>query len=260
MAEHMNYTQLFRGTALVAAYPGHSYQEIFKLQDTTAEPTINEITISDPTRIGLPTYDSVSTVSEIVINGEAVDFSPQAAAVVMYGSVANTPSGDKVDEEHDASIDRVIVLDSIPLDVTKVSDADDIEYFRNTDYSMTHAGIRVLPGGDLAAKIEALIAGPGALKSLPLKISYSYPSVDIIKPFIEGQKYYRVVFGQINEAGNNERRRIRCFYCKISLNGGIPLNQGTDFGTIPVKISLLADPNIDDAGEASMWEWMVERK
>ncbi len=260
MAEHMKYTQLFRGPTLVAVYPGHSYQELFKLQDTTAEPAINEITLPDPTRIGLPTYDSVSTVSEIIISGEAVDFSPQAAAVVMYGSVANTPSGTETDEEHNASIDRVIVLNRIPLEVTEVIDDDAVEYVRNTDYSVTHAGIRVLPGGALATKIEALTPVPGTLKSLPLKISYSYPSVDIIKPFIEGQKYYRVVFGQINEAGNNERRRIRCFYCRISLNGGMPLNQGTDFGTIPVKISLLSDPNIDDAGEASMWDWMVERK
>lgn len=259
--QHMKYTQLFRGPALVAVYPGHSYQELFKLQDTVAEPTINEITIGDPTRIGLPVFDSVSTVSAIEINGEAVDFSPQAAAVVMYGSVENTPSGTSTDEAHAAAIDRVIVLDHIPLEVTSVTDDEAVEYERNVDFSVTHAGIRVLPGGALATKIAAVSPVPvGSLKSVPIKITYSYPSVDIIKPFIEGQKYYRVVFGQINEAGNNERRRIRCFYCKISLNGGMPLNQGTDFGTIPIKITLLADPNIDDAGEASMWDWMVERK
>ncbi|MCY1287920.1 hypothetical protein D9M70_369360 [compost metagenome] len=82
----------------------------------------------------------------------------------------------------------------------------------------------------------------------------------MIKPFTTGQKYYRVMTGQTNEGGMGEKRRIQCFYCKISLNGGIPINQGAEFGTIPVQIKLLADPNITDEDEAAMWQWEVENK
>lgn len=259
MAEIMKYTQLFRGPCLVAEHPGHNYEELFKLQDVTAEPTTNEITIADPTRIGLPPLDTVQTVSQIDISGEAVDFSPRAAAVLMYGSVEETPSGTKTDER-DAYIGRDIILSEFPLDVDKVTDDDAVEYERNVDYAVTHVGLRILPGGALAAKIAAQTVSAGELKKLPIEIKYTYPAADVIKPFIEGQKHFRVLFGQINEGGNNERRRIRCFYCKISLNGGLPINQGTDFGTVPVKITLMADPNIVDAAEASMWDWKVERK
>lgn len=259
MAEIMKYTQLFRGPCLVAEHPGHNYEELFKLQDVTAEPTTNEITIADPTRIGLPPLDTVQTVSQIDISGEAVDFSPRAAAVLMYGSVEQTPSGTKTDE-HDAYIGRDIILSEFPLEVDEVTDEDAVEYERNVDYAVTHVGLRILPGGALATKIAAQAADPGELKKLPIEVKYTYPAADVIKPFIEGQKHYRVLFGQINEGGNNERRRIRCFYCKISLNGGLPINQGTDFGTVPVKITLMADPNIVDAAEASMWDWKVERK
>ena len=259
MAEIMKYTQLFRGPCLVAEHPGHNYEELFKLQDVTAEPTTNEITIADPTRIGLPPLDTVQTVSQIDISGEAVDFSPRAAAVLMYGSVAETPSGTTT-EEHDAYIGRDIILSEFPLDVDKVTDDDAVEYERNVDYAVTHVGLRILPGGALAAKIAGQSAVPGEVKKLAITVEYTYPAADVIKPFIEGQKHFRVLFGQINEGGNNERRRIRCFYCKISLNGGLPINQGTDFGTVPVKITLMSDPNIVDAAEASMWDWKIERK
>lgn len=256
MSGLMTYTQLFRGPVGVALWPGWNFEEVFKLQNISAEPTVNEISIPDPTRLGLPPLDSVTSVSEIVISGEAVAFSPAAAAIAMYGSVTSVPAGAVVEEEHQAYIDRTIMLANIPLEVTAVT-ADGVSepYQRNVDYAVVPAGIRVLIGGRLAEDIAA-----ESEQMLPIKISYSYPTVDVIKPFITGQKYYRVLLGQVNEGGSNEKRRIQCFYCKISLNGGIPLNQGTEFGVIPVQIRLIADPNIVDEGEAAMWQWEVERK
>lgn len=252
----MLHTQLFRGPVGVALWPGWNFEEVFKLQNVTAEPTTTEITIPDPTRIGLPPLDSLISTSEIVLNGEAVSFSPRAAAIAMYGSVENVPAGTKVAEEHDAYVDHTIMLEHIPLEVTSVT-ADGVSepYQRNIDFAVTAGGIRVLPGGRLATDI----AGESE-KKLPIKVSYSYPAVDVIKPFITGQKYYRVLLSQINEGGNNEKRRIQCFYCRIALNGGIPLNQGAEFGSIPVQIRLLADPNITDIGESAMWQWEVENK
>lgn len=252
----MLYTQLFRGPVLLAPYPSRNFEEVFKLENVSAEPTTNEIIVRDPARIGLPPLDSVTSTSEITITGDAVAFSPAAAAVAMYGSVERVPSGSVSDEEHDAYIDRTIMLANIPLEVTSVKSSDGTTtYTRNVDYAVTPAGIRILRGGALATEIAA----ETSLK-LPIKVSYSYPTVDVIKPFTTGQKYWRVLLGQQNEGGNNEKRRIQCFYCKISLNGGIPLNQGTEFGTVPVQIKLLADPAIFDIGEAAMWQWEVENK
>lgn len=252
----MLHTQLFRGPVGVALYPNWNFEEVFKLQNVTAEPTTTEITIADPTRIGLPPLDSLTSTSEIILNGEAVSFSPAAAAIAMYGTVSQVPAGSVVEEEHPAYVDRTIMLAHVPLEVTDVT-ADGVSepYQRNIDYAVTPAGIRVLVGGNLAADIAAT-----SDQMLPIKISYSYPAVDVVKPFVEGQKYYRVLLSQVNEAGNNEKRRIQCFYCRIALNGGIPLNQGAEFGVIPVQIRLLADPNIVDVGEASMWQWEIERK
>lgn len=252
----MLHTQLFRGPINIAAWPTWNFEEVFKLENVSAEPTTNEITVADPTRIGLPPLDSVTSTSEITITGDAVAFSPAAAALAMYGSVERVPSGSVSDEAHDAYIDRTIMLANIPLEVTSVTSSDGLTaYTRNVDYAVTPAGIRILRGGVLAGEIAA----ETSLK-LPIKVSYSYPTVDVIKPFTTGQKHWRVLFGQQNEGGNNEKRRIKAYYCKISLNGGIPLNQGTEFGTVPVQIKILPDPNIFDIGEASMWEWEVEVK
>lgn len=250
----MLHTQLFRGPIGVAPYPSWNFEEVFKLQNVTAEPTTNEIVQVDPTRIGLPPLDSVTSTSEIILTGEAVAFSPAAAAIAMYGSVERVPSGAVVEEEHNAYIDRTIMLAHIPLEVTEVVSDDGLTtYVRNVDYAVTAAGIRILLGGNLAIAIAAETS-----LLLPIKISYTYPTVDVIKPFTTGQKFFRVMTGQINEGGNNEKRRIQCFYCKISLNGGIPLNQGAEFGNIPIQIKLLADPAILDIDQAAMWQWEVQ--
>lgn len=43
-------TQLFRGPCGVAPYPSYVFEELFKLQNVTAEPESTEITIPDPRR------------------------------------------------------------------------------------------------------------------------------------------------------------------------------------------------------------------
>lgn len=255
----MQYTQLFRGPVEIAPWPSRVFEEVFKLQNMTAEPTTTEIVIPDPSRIGLPPLDSVTSTSEIILTGEAVSFSPQACAIAMYGSVTRVPGGTVDAETVDGYIDRTIMLKYIPLAVASVTSEDGtVTYTRNIDYAVTASGLRILPGGPLATAIAAIEPVAGELKHLPLKVAYTYMDFDVIKPFTTGQKFWRVLVGQVNEGGNGERRRIECFYCKITLNGGIPLNQGAEFGVIPIQIKLLADPNILDADEAAMWQWEVQ--
>lgn len=253
-------TQLFRGPCGVAPYPSYVFEELFKLQNTTAEPESAEITIQDPTRLGLPELDGVTSVTAINITGDAVSFSPAAAAVALYGSVERVPSGTVSEEVQDAYVDRTIRLAHIPLVVSEVTGAGGTPtYVRGVDYAVTPGGIRPLPGSSLATAINATSAPVGGgLKRLPVEISYTYPTVDVISPFTTGRKFYRVMFEQINEGGDGEKRRITCYYARISLNGGMPLNQGAEFGVIPVSIRLLADPNIFDAGVAAIFKMEVQ--
>lgn len=248
------YTQLFRGTTSLAAYPGHAYQEVFKLQGTEAEPETAEITIPDPTRVGLPELDGVTSTSGITITGEAVSMSPAALAILAYGSVERVPSGDVVDEEHDAYVDGIIALSHMPLAITEVTDdAGAVTYEKGVDYAQTPGGLRVLLGGALAAAIDASAAVPGGRKRLPIKVTFSYPAVDLVKLYNTGRKFWRVMFEQINEGGANEKRVVKCRYARISLNGGLPLNQGAEFGVVPVSIKLLPDPVIIESDESAIW-------
>ena len=248
------YTQLFRGHVSVGAYPSWGLEEIFNRQNVNAEPESSEISIPNPTRIGLPELDGVTSTSAINITGEAVDFSPRAAGIALYGSVERVPSGSEEDEPHDAYVGGDIVLQHLPLAVTAVTSDDGVTvYTRGTDYAVLPGGIRVLPGGALAADINAETAGVDGRKKLPILVSYSYPTVDLIKPFTQGRKFYRVMFAQVNEGGANEKRRIKCFYARISLNGGMPITQGAEFGSIPVSIRLLPDPNVYEPGDAAFF-------
>ncbi|YCH24104.1 DUF4815 domain-containing protein [Pseudomonas sp. D1-3] len=236
------------------------FENLFKLQNVTAEPEQTEITIQDPEKLGLPELDGVTQTTAINITGEAVNFSPAAAAVILYGSVERVPSGTVEEETHDAYVDRTIRLANIPLVVSSVTPAGGgTPYVRGLDYSVTPGGIRVLLGGALATAINASAApSDGGLKRLPIEVNYTYPTVDVIKPFTTGRKFYRVMFEQINEAGDGEKRRITCYYARISLNGGMPISQGAEFGVIPVSIRLLSDPNIFEPGEASIYMMEVQ--
>lgn len=248
------YTQLFRGPTSICAYPGWNFEQIFRLQNIQGEPDTSEITVQDPTRVGLPELDGVTAWKAVNLTGEAVDFSPAAAAVCLYGSIERTPSGTATGEACVAYVGKTIRLRHIPLTVAQVtSDDGDTVYIKNKDYAVTPGGIKILVGGDLASAIAAVTAGPGVEKSLPILVDYDYPTVDLIKPFTAGRKYYRVMCEQINEGGGNERRRVIGYYARISLNGGMPLLSGDEFATIPVQIRLLPDPEIIEVGEASMW-------
>lgn len=255
-------TQLFRGVCAVASYPSWNLKELFKLAESSIEPDTTEINIANPARAGLPDLDAVVSTSALNITGDAVDFSPEAAAVILYGSTENTPSGTVTDEAQRAYINRIIKLDNMPLTITSVtSDPAGTTYTSGVDYSITPIGLKILPNGALADDITSsgTIETGDTLPSLPILITYAYPEVDLIKPFTTGQKFYRVAFGQTNEGGNQEKRRTLCFYCKITLNGGLPLNSGTEFGTVPVQIKLMPDPDITDEGEAAMYTQEVQR-
>lgn len=248
------YTQLFRGTTSLAKYPGHAYQEVFKLQNVEAEPEVTEITIPDPTRMGLPELDGVTSTSAINISGESVNLSPAALAILAYGSVDRVPAGTVTDEAQQAYVDGIIALAHMPLAITEVTDdAGATTYVSGIDYVQTPGGLRVLPGGDLAEDIAATTAGAGERKRLPVKVTYSYPEVDLVKLYTTGRQFFRVMFEQVNEGGLNEKRVVKCRYARISINGALPLNQGAEFGVIPVSIKLLPDPAIIEAGEAAIW-------
>ena len=251
----MLHTQLFRGPTKVAAYPTRVFEELFKLQNVTVEPETTEITIQDPTRIGLPELDGVTSTTALNCTGEAVNFTPAAAAVILYGSTERVPSGTVSAEEHDAYVDRTIMLANLPLVISSVTgEGGTPVYERGIDYAVTPGGIHVLLGGQLADDINAEAApSDGGLKRLPIEVNYTYPTVDVISPFVTGRKFYRVLWEQVNEAGDGEKRRTLAYYVRISLNGGLPLNQGAEFGVIPVSIKLLPDPAIIEAGEAAIW-------
>lgn len=256
----MLHTQLFRGPTKVAPYPSRAFESLFKLQGVTIEPETTEITIQDPERIGLPELDGVTSTTALNCTGEAVNFSPAAAAVILYGSTERVPSGTVDGEEHDAHVDRTIKLAHMPLVVSAVTGVGGTPiYERGVDYAVTPGGIHVLLGGQLAADINASSAPVGGgLKSLPIKVDYTYPTVDVVNPFVSGRKFYRVLFEQVNEAGDGEKRVTEAYYVRISLNGGLPLNQGAEFGVIPVQLRMLPDPNIFDAGEASIFKMEVQ--
>ncbi len=256
----MLHTQLFRGPTKVAAYPTRVFEELFKLQNVTVEPETTEITIQDPTRIGLPELDGVTSTTALNCTGEAVNFTPAAAAVILYGSTERVPSGSVDAEEHDAYVDRTIMLANLPLVISSVTgEGGTPVYERGIDYAVTPGGIHVLLGGRLADDINAKAApSDGGLKRLPIEVNYTYPTVDVISPFVTGRKFYRVLWEQVNEAGDGEKRRTLAYYVRISLNGGLPLNQGAEFGVIPVQLRMLPDPNIIDVGEAAIFKMEVQ--
>lgn len=256
-------TQLFRGQTALAEYPGRAYQSLFKLDAVTCTPASSRISIADPESIGLSELDAVELVSSITVKGNAVNFSPEAAAALLYGGIERVPAGTFEDEPHDAYIDGIIKTAGIPLTITALTSADGLTtYTPGIDYKVLAGGVRILDGGPLATAINATVLGAGQTrKSLPVLISGTTPTVDIIKPFTQSAgKRWRMLVGTRNVAGNRERRRVEAFYATIKLGGDLQLTQQGEFGTVPVEITLSADPALDEMdGEAAIWQFEVER-
>lgn len=219
----------------------------------------NEIVIKDPRTITDSELDGVSRPSGGTVQGELLEFPPETLVALLNANRTEVPTGTATDEAHAAMVGRTSMTFRLPLAITSVKSADDVTtYVAGTDYVKTPGGVQWLDGGDLAADIAAAVADADGNKSVPVKVTYTYPTINLIQAFKRGRQYYEVFVETMNEAGQLNGRRVTFRRARMALGGDLPLINRDEFAVIPVTFTLSEDPNYFGSDESGLMVWEEE--
>jgi len=254
------YTQLNYGQVYIR--PKGSTLPPFPLgpmDNVSMTPELNEITRADPRTLSNSELDGVSRPSGGTLTGELLELPPETITALLAGTRTEVATGTKTDEVHSAMTGRTSMTVRLPLAVTSVKSSDDLTtYVAGTDYVKTAGGVRWLAGGQLATDIAAATPDADGHKSVPVKITYTFPKVGLIEAFKKGRQFFEVYVNTVNEAGQLNGRRVTFWRARMGLSGELPLINRDDFASIGVTFTLSEDPDRFGLDESALMTWEEE--
>ncbi|MBU1282879.1 MAG: hypothetical protein KJ989_15260 [Gammaproteobacteria bacterium] len=216
-------------------------------------PELEEITIKDPRTLSNSELDGVSRPAGGTVTGDLLELPPETMTELLAATRTEVPTGTITDEDHSAVIGRTSMTVRLPLAVTEITNvAGDVTYLPNVDYVKMPGGIRWVDGGALATDIAGETADADGIKSLPVKVTYTFPKVGLIQAFTRGRQFYEVFVSTVNEAGQLTGRRVTFHRARLALSGELPLINRDDFAQIGVTLALSEDPDRFGLGESAM--------
>ena len=198
--------------------------------------TENTIRISDYTKPGGGTYNSVSRIESSTLNTSMREYSADNLARALYGSTSQAAGATATAEPHTAYIGSFIPTQYPAETITTVTDDEvaPVELILGTDYDVTPGGILILEGGSVADGDIVLI-------------TYDYNAVDVVQALTAGAEEWEVYFAGLNEAKSNDEVTVHFYRVKFGPTAGLDLI-GEDYGTIDLTGEILPDTSITAAG------------
>jgi len=182
----------------------------------------------DYTQMGGGTRNSLSRISEIKINFDLTDISPENLALALSGTVDDVAAGVVTSEQVTAVVGAVSPLAYIGATSVVVKDETETETFvAGTDYEVTGAGIVALEGGMIQTGDK-------------LVVSYSYGAQKAVEALTDAAREYRIVFDGLNEAQSGSPRVVEFYRIKFSPTSGLGYI-GDDFDTLSLSATVLRD-------------------
>lgn len=219
----------------------------------------NEIVVNDPRTITDSELDGVSRPSGGTVQGELLELPPETLVALLNANRTVVPTGTVTDEVHSAMVGRTSMTVRLPLSVTSVKSADGLTtYVAGADYVKTPGGIKWLGDGDLGDDVAAATADADGNKSVPVKVTYTYPTINLVQAFKRGRQYYEVFVETMNEAGQLNGRRVTFRRARMALSGDLPLINRDEFAVIPVTFTLSEDPDYFGSAESGLMVWEEE--
>lgn len=207
-------------------------------------PELQEITVADPRSLSNTELDGVSRPAGGTVTGDLLELPPETMTELLAAKRIVIPTGTKTDEDHRAVVGRTSMTQRLPLAVTEITNvAGDVTYLPNVDYVKMPGGIRWLSGGVLATEIAAATADASGIKSVPVKITYTYPQVNLVEAFTRGRQFYELFVSTVNEAGQLTGRRATFHRVRMALSGELPLINREDFAQVGVTFTISEDPD-----------------
>lgn len=216
-------------------------------------PELEELSVKDPRTISNSELDGVSRAAGGKLDGELLELPPETMAALLAAQRTVVPTGTHTDEPHSAMIGRTSMTTRLPLAVTSVKSDDGTKtYEAGKDYVKTPGGIRWLAAGELATDIAAATADADGNKSVPVKVVYTSPKINLVQAYTKGRQFWEVFIETMNEAGQLNGRRVTFRRARMALSGELPLINREDFAAIGVSFTLSEDPDFFGAGQSAM--------
>lgn len=216
-------------------------------------PELEELTIKDPRTLSNTELDGVSRPSGGTVTGDLLELPPETMTELLAGTRTVIPTGTNTDEAHSAVLGRTSMTIRLPLAITEITNvAGDVTYLPNVDYVKMPGGVRWLAGGALATEIAAATADADGIKSVPVKVTYTFPKVGLVQAFTRGRQFYELFVSTVNEAGQLTGRRATFHRVRMALSGELPLINREDFAQIGVTFTISEDPDRFGLGESAL--------
>lgn len=220
---------------------------------------LDEITIKDPRTLSNAELDGVSRPSGGTLTGNLLELPPETLTALLAGTRTEIATGTNTDEVHSAMAGRTSMTVRLPLAITSIKSSDGVTtYLPNVDYVKMAGGVRWLANGELATDIAAATPDADGYKSVPVKITYTFPKSSLIEAFKKGRQFYRVYVSTVNEAGQLNGRRITFWRARMALTGDLPLINRDSFAEIGVTFTLSEDPDRFGMDESALMSWEEE--
>ncbi|WP_324730976.1 phage tail tube protein [Pseudomonas paeninsulae] len=254
------YTQLNYGQVYIVPYGSSlSAYPLGPMDNVSMSSELDEITRKDPRTLSNSELDGVSRPSGGTLTGDLLELPPETLTALLAGTRTEVPTGTNTDEVRTAMPGRTSMTARLPLAITSIKSSDDLTtYVAGTDYVKMAGGVRWLAGGQLATDVAAATADADGHKSVPVKITYTFPKSSLIEAFKKGRQFYKVFVNTVNEAGQLNGRRVTFHRARMALTGDLPLINRDSFAEIGVTFTLSEDPDRFGMDESALMTWEEE--
>lgn len=202
--------------------------------------------LRDYTQPGGGTYNEVRRISAVEVSINMHDLSPANLARALYGSTEAVTSATVTGEEQTAYIGAFVKTDSMPSEITKVTDEDGVDtYVEGEDYEVRPGGIFILEGGAISDGETILI-------------DYTSANADVVQALVDSGKEYEMVFDGLNEARSGKKTIVHAYRIKLGALADLALI-GDEYAAAQVTGKVLKDSTKTGAGISQYFKVEIER-
>lgn len=185
----------------------------------------------DYTKGGGGTANEVRRVDAATMSMTWLELSPSNLSKALFGTTGAIAAGTVTDEVITAYV-GALVPTAYPIDTTVdpvvTNSGGGTTYIKDTDYTVTAAGIEIPSSGSAITDAQSL------------KIDYTKKAATKVEALLNSAKEYEIYFAGLNEARSGKATNVRFHRCRIGAAKNLELI-GEDFAGLEVEGELLKD-------------------
>lgn len=193
--------------------------------------------LKDYVNAGGGNKDLVSRISDVSGSITVHDLSPANLAIALRGTSASVAASSVTDESHTAYHGALVAFNDLPdpdQPIVVTNEAATVTYVKDTDYTVTRAGIVILASGTIA-------------DASTIKVDYTKNPAVVVQALTESGLEYELVFDGLNEADSGNPVIVSLHRIKFGPASGLGLI-GDEFAGLEMSLEVLSDDTVTGTG------------